>query len=217
MPPDVLCRCKSHCTRYDVNTHTYVGPGVRIPSTTARRHALEDQRIEALGNFVGQPQSYGSPHSHISPPPHPEHTQILFERELSTLRKEITERSAWSPADRLLVFAVNPGPMQEFTYPKTVDVRVANHGPHALDPANHANTAYIENESRLCEILVHLHELVHPGGLREQLEEGVYVGLSRMWKHKEAEWHRRRYQSVAIHHGFSVVHTGTPAALDGGV
>jgi hypothetical protein len=201
-----LCRCKSYCTRYDPSTDAHVGPGLRIPFKTARRHALEDQRAEALGNFVGS----------IAPVPlSPADTEIPdaeepSQGELSTLETEIAGRTAWTPTDRPLVFFTNPGPSQEFVLPKPSEVHLSNHGPHALDPTHHANTAYIENEMRLCEILVRLGELRRSGVSLGNLEEKVCEGLIRMWRHKEVEWKRRRHQSVAIYHGFPVVDTGTP-------
>lgn len=211
----VLCRCKSHCTRYDASTATYVGPGVDVPSNTARRHAQEDQRAEALENFIGRLRPHDRDQPDVFPSPeHTWNTHTPSEEEFHTLQKEITERSTWSPTDRPLVFATIPGPMQEFVYPDASEIRIANHGPHALDPTNHANTAYIENETRLCELLDHLRELVRFGDSRVQLEEEVYGGLSQMWAHKEAEWNRRRYRSVAAHHGFPVVCTGESIALN---
>ena len=202
-----LCRCRSHCTRYDPSTDAYVGHGIYIPFKTARCHALEDQRAEALGNFAG------SPTPPASEPILPADTEIPdiegpSQEELDTLEAEISGRIAWAPTDRPLVFFTNPGPWQEFTLPKPSEVHLSNHGPHALDPTHHANTAYIENEMRLCEILVHLRKLGGSGVVLEDLEECVLEGLARMWKHKEVEWKRRRYQSVAIYHGFSVVDTG---------
>lgn len=204
----VLCKCRSHCTRYDPSTDAYVGEGIYIPFKTARRHALGDQRADALGNFVGN----------LAPPvPEPilpadtetPDVEESSQEELSTLEAEIAGRTAWAPTDPPLVFFRNPGPWQQFTPPKPSEVHLSNHGPHALDPTHHANTAYIENEMRLCEILVHLRELEGSGVPLTNLKECVLEGLARMWKHKEVEWKRRRYQSLAIHYDFSVVDTGT--------
>lgn len=204
-----LCRCRSHCTRHDPSTGTHVGSGILIPRETARRHALEDKRAEVLRNFVG------------TPPPTLEHPTLLdnagaldadaeslAQEELFTLEMEIAGRTKWSPANRPLVFLRDPGPSQGFTLPNPSDIHLSNHGPHALDPTYHANTSYIENEMRLCEILVQLRGLRHSGTPLENLEEKVSEGLARMWRHKEIEWGRRRYRSVAIHHGFPVVDTG---------
>jgi hypothetical protein len=164
-----------------------------IPFKTARRHALEDRRAEALENFVRTPTP---------------HLRTLFlawrlrgldvedisQEELSTLEAEITGRTAWSPTDRPLVFFTNPGPSQGFTPPNPSDIHLSNHGPHALDPTHHANTTYIENEMRLCEILVQLRGLRHSGTPLENLEEKVSEGLAKMWRHKEVEWRRRRHR-----------------------
>lgn len=212
---ETLCRCRSHCTRYDPTADTYVGPGIFIPYKTARRHALEDQRAEALGNFAGRVPPPAS-----NPPLSPSNAGTpdigeLSQEELSTLEAEATGRAAWTPADYPLVFLKNPGHLQEFILPEPSEVHLSNYGPHALEPTHYANTAFIENEMRLCEILVRLRELEGSGVPLGYLEEKVWEGLTRMWKHKEAEWRRSRYRSVAIHHGFSVVDTGAPLFWDG--
>jgi hypothetical protein len=204
----VVCKCRSHCTRYDPNGHTYLGPGVLVPLTTARRHALDDQRAESLGN--SPKTTVPSP---LDPPILPGYTEIigvgeLSQGELSMLEAEISGRSAWSPTGQPLVFLTNPGPSQEFNFPNASNVHFSNQGPHALDPTQNTNVAYIENEMRLCEILVQLRELRHSGMQLEHLEENTLEGLSRMWRHKEAEWRRCRYQSIALHYGFPVVNTG---------
>lgn len=200
-----ICRCRSYCTRYDPSTDTYVGPGLSIPFKTARRHALKDQQGEILGNFVGRLE----PPETVSPVDIGSlDVEEPSQDELSTLEAEITGRTAWAPTDRPLVFFTEPGPSQEFALPKPTELHLSNHGPHALDPTKHVNTAYIENEMRLCEILVNLRELRGSGVLLASLERKVLEGLARMWKHKEAEWKRRRYRSVAIHHGIPVIDTG---------
>lgn len=204
---NVVCRCRSYCTRYDPTTDTHVGPGLSIPFKTARHHALQDQQAEAFGNFVG---NLGPPASeHVSPADTgtPD-VEELSQEELSTLEAEIAGRTAWAPKDRSLVFFTEPGPSQKFNFPKPTELHLSNYGPHALDPTHHANTAYIENEMRLCEMLVHLHELGGLGAPLASLEGKVLEGLARMWKHKEAEWKRRRYRSIAIHNGIPVVDTG---------
>lgn len=203
-----LCRCRSHCTRYNPSTRTYVGSGIIIPYKTARRHALQDQQVEALENFVGSP--IPPPSDPLTPPGDSGVLDIedLSQEDLSTLEAEIIGRTAWSPTDHFLVFFTNPGPSQRFTPPNPSEIHLSNHGPHALDPTHCANTIFIENEMRLCEILVQLRGLRDSGTPLEYLEEKVSEGLAKMWRHKEVEWRRRRHSSVAIHHGFPVVDTG---------
>jgi hypothetical protein len=184
----------------------YVGPGIIVHYKAARRHALEDQQAGALIESPTPPP--------LDPPTFPDDTgdsdvEDLFQEELFALEAEIAGRTTWSPTGRPLVFLKNPGPTQWFTFPIPSDIHLSNHGPHALDPACDANVAYIENEMRLCEILVQLRGLRHSGTPLPDLEEKVSEGLARMWRHKEVEWRRRRYRSVAILHGFPVVDTGT--------
>lgn len=198
-----LCECRSHCTKYDPATDTYVGPGHQIPFKTAQRHALDDKRAEALGNLSGRAVPSTSDHS-LSPSD-TEDIESLSHQELFALEAEIAGRVAWTHMDCPLIFFKSPGHSQDFVLPKPSEIHLSNCGPHALDPTHHANTAYIENEMRLCEILVYLHEQRFSGVPLGYLEEKVQEGLAQMWKHKEAEWRRHRYRSVAIHHGFSVV------------
>lgn len=202
---DKLCKCRSHCTKYDPTTDTYVGPGNQIPFKTAQRHILDDKRAEALGNLPGRAAPSTSDPS-LSPSD-TEDTERLPRQELFALEAEISGRVVWTPMDHPLVFFKNPGHSQHFVLPKPSEIHLSNRGPHALDPTHHTNTAYIENEMRLCEILVYLRELRLSGVPLGNLEEKVQEGLARMWKHKEAEWRRHRYRSVAIHHGFPVVDT----------
>lgn len=202
------CRCRSQCTKYDPSIDAYVGPGVAVPYETARRHALNDQRVETLRNFARTPTPPPLDTPALSDSVGCLDANDLFQEELYALEEEIAARAAWSPTDHPLVFLTNPGPSQEFTLPSPPDIHLSNHGPHALDPTNYGNLAYIENERRLCEILVHLRRLRHSGTPLERLEEEVAEGLAEMWRHKEVEWRRRRSHSIARYNGFPVVDTG---------
>ena len=221
------CRCKTYCTVYNPHTHRYEGPGVSVPSATAHRHLQEDIRAEALDklaeNTVSRafndstiPIGRGS-HVH-TPSTTPTTTPFGFPSiaraqshgELLTLESEIADRVSWTPADPRLVFAEKPGALQEFVYPNYSEVGLSNHSPHALDPVNHANAAYLENERRLCEILAHVHELDPMDDARERLEDKTMEGLRAMRQHKEQEWNRQRLGSIAKYQGYAVVDSGEP-------
>lgn len=223
----ITCRCRSHCTTFNFQTGRYEGPGVSLPVSTARRHALEDARIETSDiitenvasrafddlTIPTRPPSY--PHTHPTTstitsrvsPSHPENSSYV---ELFTLESEIGDRISWAPADKRLVFSEKPSPLQEFVRPKYSEVHLSNYGPHALEPANHTNTAYVENERRLCEMLVHIRELDSTDDSLERLEDKVLKGLRAMQNHKEQEWNRQRLGSIARYRGHAVVDSGKP-------
>jgi len=221
------CRCKTHCTAYNPQTGQYEGQGVSIPRTTARRHLQDDARAEVLDKLTENASSrafddFTTPTRHPSYPytrstiptitPHwfPSHSRTPYDGELFTLESEIVDRTSWSPTVKRLVFSKKPGALQEFVHPNSSEVHLSNHGPHTLDPTNHANTAYIENERRLCEMLVHLRELDPMDDAGERLEDKVMDGLRAMRKHKEQEWCRQRLSSIASYNGYAVVDSGEP-------
>lgn len=212
MTPWTTCHCKSHCTSYNSQTGQFEGSGVRIPFTTARRHLQEDTRIEALNDLAWNVASRtfdDDPTISARTPPIPPSYPLTPSRGAQfTLESEIESRISWTPADRRLVFAEKPGPFQEFVDPNYYDVHLSNYGPHALDPANHANTAYVENERRLCETLIHVRDLDPMDDARERLEDMIMEGLHAMRQHKEQEWNRQRLSSIASYNGYAVVDSG---------
>lgn len=221
-----MCRCKTYCTVYNSQTGRYEGSGVRISSATARRHLQEDARVDTLDDLSGNAAFRAiddpilptiTPTGHTSYF-HPDSTTPGFRsyprtqshEDLFTLESEVWDRISWTPADTRLVFAEKPGPWQEFVYPRYSEVDLSNHGPHVLDPTDRANTAYMENERRLCEILVQVRELDPMDDARERLEDKVLEGLCTMRQHKEKEWNRQRLSSIASYKGYAVVDSGKP-------
>jgi len=227
MPKWTTCRCRNHCTTFNPQTGQYEGPGVFLPTSTARRHAQEDARSETFDSLAENVASRACddltlptgrasyPHacpttSTIASSESPSYPHNQSYVELFTLESEIGDRISWAPTDRLLVFSEKPGPLQEFVHPNYSEVHLSNHGPHALDPYNYTNTAYIENERRLCELLVHIRELDPMDDSRERLEDKVMEGLRAMKRHKEQEWNRQRLGSIATYRGYAVVDSGEP-------
>lgn len=221
MTRSTRCRCKTHCTVYNPQTRRYEGPGVVLPITTVRRHLQEDTRVEALYSLTGSaasrsfddfviptcPSAYPTTSTTITPE-FPSYLRSSSHEELFTMESEIEDRISWAPADQRLVFSEKPGPLQEFSRPSYSEVHLSNYGPHILDPTNYANTAYVENERRLCEILVHIRELDPMDDARERLEDKVMEGLRAMQNHKEREWNRQRLSSIASYNGYAVVDSG---------
>ena len=200
----VLCTCRSHCTTFDYSTQTFVGPGHLIPKSTALAHRKDDFRIENLDNFSGNIASHVLQHD--PPPEIPDtHLPTTSQQELFVLEMEVIDRAMWTPAGQALVFAIDPPSELEYQYPRVSEVHLANHGPHALDPNKRSNALYLENESRLCEILSRLRVLTPKTDEAVGVEDKVYEGLRRMRRHKETEWNRQKRHSIVRQHGYAVV------------
>lgn len=200
----VLCTCKSHCTTFDSTTQTFVGPGCSIPKSTALAHQKDDLRVEHLESFSENVASRILEHDS---PPATLDTRLptSSQHELFALETEVIDRMAWTPTDQALAFAVDPSPESEYQYPSFSEIHLANHGPHALDPSKRSNALYLENESRLCEILSRLKVLASTSDEAAGVEDKVYEGLRRMRRHKETEWNRLRRHSIVRRHGYPVV------------
>lgn len=123
------------------------------------------------------------------------------------LEDETAYRCTWAPINHSLVFTVPPSPTLRYQRPSTSEARGPNREPHALEPGNTANVAYLENESRLYEILGAL-ERRAACDFRDRLLVRVHEGLATMEHHKELEWNRQRTGSIARSHGYQVVDTG---------
>ena len=213
----VLCTCRSHCLTFNPETQVYEGEGTLIPKSTAANHRQDDLNSQALDSFTEniatQVLNYSySPPPELDdedPPPLGFHGQLPPSDDLYfVLEAEAVHRCAWAPANRSLVFAAVPSPTLQYQYPSTSEMRIPNREPYALNPEDNTNAAYLQNESRLCEILVSL--VRRPASEpRERLLVRVCEGLAAMEHHKETEWNRQRTGSIARRHGYSVVETGT--------
>jgi len=217
----VRCVCRSHCLTFNSETQTYEGEGHLIPKSTAANHRQDDLLPQTLDTFTenvatqvlsrsSPPEVLNHHHPHLGirnqdvgfhdqPPPDDFYLAV---------EAEIAYRCGWTPTNCSLAFAVAPPLTLKYRHPSTSEMRTPNREPYALDPRNTANAAYLENESRLCEILRGL-ERRQVSDLRDRLLTRLYEGLEKMEFHKEMEWNRQRAGSIAQHHGYSVVDTGT--------
>lgn len=215
--PDIFCTCKSHCTTYNHATRSYYG-GQFVNRTTAFRHRLDDNRSATLDSFTHRIASSilneapGLGFIHPSDDTLDPSSQIpAFPAEVITIEGEIRDRIPWMATTRPIVFAIDPVPDLEFENPLASPHYIPNHGPHALHPSNPNNIAFIENESRLYEILGNLGAgiLAVDQEALDDLIDKVSTGLNRMMEHKRCEWERQRSRARAIAEGYSVVNTGT--------
>ena len=214
---NVLCTCKTYCTTYNQNTRDYDG-GQVISRSTAYRHRMDDNRSATLDSFsrhvassiLNETPGLGLVHpsneaSNISPL-----QTTALPGELTTLEGEIRDRISWTPTSTPLVFAINPVPDTDFENPLTFTQYIPNSGPHLLNPSNPRNISFLENESRLYEILGNLRTGTLPiyQEALEDLVDMVTTGLDRMMEHKKSEWERQRWKTRAIVQGYTVVNTG---------
>ena len=217
------CTCRSNCLTFNPETQSYEGNGGLVSKSTAANHRQDDLTFQALDafteNVATQVLNYSPPaelrDQHPSRPGFDDqyaHTSAVHDQNFSddfvfTVETEIRYRCTWAPVNRSLVFATDPPPTLPYRYPSTSEILTPNRGPYALRPANPLNAPFLENESRLCEILVALGR--RPASdARDRLVARVYEGLERMERHKEAEWNSQRAGSIARHHGHRVVDTG---------
>lgn len=203
------CTCKSHCLEFNLETQSYEGEGQLIPKSTASSHRVDDRLSQTLDNLTA---NVAARVLRYSPPPDASEEVVHSSADGHSfvLETEILRRCTWTLGDRSLVFAVDPFPSLEYQYPAADKTHVCNHGPYALLPGDIANVAYLENESRLCEILMELNRR-HPIERWELMLAKVHEGLTIMRRHKEMEWNRQRTWSIARSHGYGVVDTSEPA------
>jgi len=209
----VRCTCRSHCLIFNPQTQSYEGEGGLVPKSTASNHLQDDLRFQTLDAFTESVAtrvlSYSPPtgFSNQYTPPPGSCNQPPPDDLYSVLEVETAYRCTWAPINHSLVFAADPSPTLPYRYPSILQLHTPNREPYALDPANPANAAYLENESRLCEILVTLGRGPVSEG-RDRLTARVHEGFLAMELHKEKEWNRQRAGSIARDHGYSVVDTG---------
>ena len=202
----VRCTCKSHCRPFNPDTLSFEGDGELVTKSTAYNHRLDDQTAPSLDSFAGNVAARilkSSPPTELLEPD----TIADLPNEEVVLETELMYRCSWTPTDQPLVFVSVPTPDCQYQHPSPNELHLCNRGSYALAPGNRANEAYLENESRLCEILLSLRKLPFTGEARERLESKIHDGLLRMRRHKEVEWNRQRTYSIARQHGFTVVDT----------
>jgi hypothetical protein len=214
---DVFCTCKSHCTTYNHDTKAYDG-GQVINKSTAYRHRMDDNRSVTLDRFARHVAS-----SILNETPglgiiRPSNGVPIFSPldatalpgEVMTLEGEIRDRISWMATSTHLVFAIDPVPDLDFENPLNSSQFIPNNGTHLLNPSNPINIPFIENESRLYEILGNLRTGTLPidQEVLEDLVDMVTIGLGRMMEHKGSEWERQRGRTRAIARGYDVVNTG---------
>ena len=214
---DVFCTCRSHCTTFNDEIGVYEG-GQRVKRTTAFRHRMDDNRSAILDGFsrrvassvLNETQSIGIIHPDNEAVGSSPLQTAALPQIVITIEGEIRERISWMATSKPLVFAKDPISDFDFDNPLASSRYIPNSGQHALHPSNPKNIAFIENESRLYEILGTLKTDL-PGVDRDVLDglaDKIAVGQHRMMEHKRCEWERQRLKTRAIAEKRVVVNTG---------
>jgi hypothetical protein len=214
----VRCKCRTHCLTFNPQTNSYEGEGELVPKSTASNHRQDDLLPQTLDTLT---QNVATRVLRHAPPPESLSQGSLYpgfgvqnagshnpplDDFLFSLEAEVMYRCAWASTNLPLVF-VDPSPTLRYQTPSTSELHAPNREPYALDPENRANVEYLENESRLCEILGSVGRRP-PSDTRDRLLARVYEGLKKMEIHKETEWNRQMAGSIARRRGYSVVDTG---------
>lgn len=189
-----------------------------INRSTARRHCQDDNRSPNLDRFARHVASSILNETHVLGLTCPRNEvsnlsplqTAALPGEVMTLEGEIRDRISWMATSIPLCFATDPVPDISFENPLTSPQYIPNNGPYLLHPSNPKNIPFIENESRLYEILRNLRTESLPVDqeVLEDLVEMVTTGLYRMMEHKKSEWERQRRKTRAIAQGHAVVNTG---------
>ena len=220
MPPLVLCTCRSHCSKYNPETNTYTGSQL-VSRATNFQHRKDDGRSKDMDDFATNVASTildeGSrlglsrgldDTSTLSPL-----SRETLPQELLTIETEVRGRITWAPTNRILVFVSDPVPDRDFEDPLPLPDYLPNNGPYALSGSHQRNLAFIENENRLFEIILHLDAIPQYPEQRDALTEMAIGGLQEMMRHKKREWDRQRMETTASDNGFVVVRTGLIPAM----
>ena len=217
MPATVLCTCRSHCSVHDARTNSYTG-GQLVSKASRFQHRIDDTRLVDLDDFatrvastildensrLGLSRCVGNSPTLASSPL----SREVLSQELLTIETEIRGRITWAPTNPTLVFVGDPVPDHDFENPLLLTNYLPNNGPHALKESHQRNLAFIENENRLFEIILHLSTLTHHPDQRDALKGMASLGLEAMMRSKKREWDRQRVETTAIENGFAVVRTG---------
>lgn len=228
----VRCTCRSHCLAFSTESQSYEGEGALVSKSTAANHRRDDLRLQTLDTFTENVATCvlnstlpAEPHDelHGQYPHHPGsnvqesrplrfHVQAHSDDLYFMLEEETAHRCTWAPINHSLVFAVSPSPTLQYRRPQTSDAFTLNRELYPLDPEERSNTAYLENEGRLYEI-VRVLQRQSASDTRNRLLARAYEALAMMERHKEMEWNRQRDGSIARRHGYRVVDTGAYIAL----
>lgn len=175
MGPTTVCKCRSHCSKYNPVTGKYEGSST-IPKSTAANHRKDDQtRSVYLGNLDVQLTSRvldGLPlQSFAREVAHP-HTNPTIRSQapiLVQIETEVMDRIYYTMTGDSLVFIHQDFLASGALLPQN-QVIIGNRGTCALDPNNQANIRFLSNETRFLELL-HLAQQ-HEGDdeAKEQLE-----------------------------------------------
>lgn len=193
--------------------------GELVNRSTAFQHRKDDTRSRDLGDFATRVAStildegsrLGLSHHQHNVSTLSSLTAEELPHELLTIEREVNGRVTWAPTIWALVFVADPVPDQDFEDPLSSPGYIPNSGPHALRSSHQRNLAFIENESRLFEIIYHLCSLTGHSEKREALTDMAVTGLQKMIRHKQREWDRQRKAMSEIKNGYTVVHTGLTA------
>lgn len=173
-----------------------------------------------LGNFAGkissrvlqgaQPSMLAKEVAHAS---HASSVPSWSMPVLLTIEDEVIDRTQHVSLEGPFAFVHNPFANME-PGPSLIDLPThINTGPYALDPRNPSNLRFLENESRLAELLTQVNSLDAFGHdkdhiARDRLANRIHREMDRVRTVKVQEWFRQADAARAIREGHIFVDTG---------
>ncbi|KAJ3507006.1 hypothetical protein NLJ89_g6548 [Agrocybe chaxingu] len=179
--PDVVCKCRSHCTIYNAQTGQYEGDGEVVSRRTRDNHSADDKKRATRSLHLvtrRQPPSNEVPSEWVK----------LINDEVNVLM----ELPLTSPSQPL-VFSNNPSETGPFGWPNDQEILLPNYGRHALT-GHRSNHAILSTEQRLAELYTFL-QLQGFGDAVEGVDlltDRLLEGLKVITRAKEVEWAGQR-------------------------
>lgn len=193
-PKTVLCKCR-RCGTFNPLTNLYEG-GKMISRSSRDNHVRDDKLQNAMraSTFPDGHQNNGSASQQNTPPDHTQSDSARRETWINLIEREVqwySELPVTSPTVPL-VFLHDPALNGEYSWPSDEELFRANYGLHALKVKPRANAAFLETESRFCELITTLRAGPQTDLAVSALIDRLYDELGRLCYEKELQWAQQR-------------------------
>ncbi|KAF4607040.1 hypothetical protein EYR38_001097 [Pleurotus pulmonarius] len=189
----VTCHCRSHCAKWDPQTHSFIG-GKSVSRSTRDNHGRDDKRLHVESEDVAIPVA--------SAPEEVGGWLLLAQQEVAAMAALPS-----SSLNKPLVFINDPRAATLGEYALHMDPRHPNTGIHALQTNKRSNTAFLHSELRVA------HLLSKASLLAESQEVNTLISSLEDYLHqldceKELHWSQQRNRNTVDRNGRPVINTG---------